>query len=168
MNTMKRISILAALFFIGSAGCSPVIRQRNGGWVPIIVAQTGKIESSSQGKYVSLACRFTNDSEHVINYRGYKADSFGPPLSPGHIVPIHTTRYKQNGQWQTYQQLFCGYGMAFLDFEPGASAGFDIWLPDHAASWEAIKVGFKCSWFNPQGEKISKMIWSNEVAVEDI
>ena len=168
MNTMKRIFILAAVLIIGSAGCSLVTRQPNGDGAPIIVAQTGKIESSSQGKYVSLACRFTNDSEHVINYRGYKADSFGPPLSPGHISPIYTTKYKHNGQWQTYQQWFCGYGMASLDFESGASAVFSVWLPDHAAAWEAIKVGFKCSWFNPQGEKISKMIWSNEVAVEDI
>jgi hypothetical protein len=165
---MKRIFILAAVFIIGSAGCRPVIRWRNGGGAPIIVAQTGKIESSSKGKYVSLACRFTNDSEHVINYRGYRADSFDPPLAPGRISPIHTTMYKQNGQWQTFQMYPCGYGMASLDFESGASAVFSVWLPGHATAWEAIKVGFKCSWFNPQGEKTSKMIWSNEVAFEDI
>lgn len=159
------------LFFgvmIAACGCHLETIEQNGNMAPFIVAQGAKLQSSPHGKYFSLPCRFTNPSEHIVSYTGYKADSFDPPLPPGRISPIYKMMYKHNGRWQTYQMYPCAYGMARLDFESGASAEFDVFLPDYATAWEAIKLGFECSWVSPQGEKTSKMIWSNELAVEDI
>jgi hypothetical protein len=175
----KIISLVLIIISFAFVGCikddavtnSPSTAQeseQNGDRAPVIVAQEAKLQSTPGGKYVSLPCRFTNPSEHVVSYTGYKSDSFDPPLQPGRISPIYKTMYKHNGKWQTFQHGWCGVGMAHLDFESGASAGFDVILPDQATAWAAVKVGFNCSWINRKGEKTSAVVWSNEVAFEDI
>lgn len=115
---------------------------------------------------ILLAIEVSNPNNAALVYTGYAADSFDPPLPPGRISPICQIELKRDGQWRRHPIGYCGFGLTDQALPPGASAAFDVSIPDD--DWQAVKVAFGgvCGFSN--GESTTTTLWSVEFARDAI
>jgi hypothetical protein len=123
-------------------------------------------QNMGEARGFSLAVEVTNSGTQTLQYFGYRADSFAPPIPKGEMRPMYRVELKKAGKWQADPIGWCGTGMDALDFAPKTSATFGDWVS--AGSWEAVRIGI--SWRPKRSDKEAAwtVAWSPELAREEI
>ena len=77
----------------------------------------------------ALTIEVSNPDSHILQYHGYRSDSFDPPIKKGQMMPIYRVELKQAGKWQQHPIGWCGTGMDEIELAPKTSATFGVWVP---------------------------------------
>ena len=127
-----------------------------------------KLRGTARSEHgILLAIEVSNPNDAALVYTGYAANSFDPPLPPGRISPICQIELKRDGQWRRHPIGYCGFGLTDQELPPGATAAFDVSVPDDG--WQAVKIAFGGVSYLSQGESTTTTLWSGEfsrVAIE--
>jgi hypothetical protein len=115
---------------------------------------------------ILLAIEVSNPNDAALVYTGYAANSFDPPLPPGRISPICQIELKRDSQWRPHPIGYCGFGLTDQELAPGATAAFDVLIPND--NWQAVKVAFGGVCGFSDGEATTATLWSAEFTREAI
>ncbi len=135
---MRRVLVLLLLTMTATGATTAELAPAPRAVTPVISFVSA---SKTPTGLVRITLQVTNDADKAVQFQGYRADSFNPPLPKGRIEPLWIAESQRNGTWEylRWRSTSCGFGLDLIDLPAGATATFEVELPGE--QWNEAQIG---------------------------